>query len=68
LNSMSMTVFDCKEISAARRKRIEAAVEAAGQHLTKPYEGWIAVDRSRGGGRCLAVQLISRVSTPCFPS
>ena len=65
---MPLPVFDCKEISAARRKHLEAAVEAAGQHLTKPYEGWIAVDRSQGGVRCLAVQLISRVSTPCFPS
>jgi hypothetical protein len=50
---MPLTVFDCKGISATRRARIEAAVEAAGQHLAQPYEGWIAADPSRGGVRVL---------------
>ena len=50
---MPLTVFDCKGISAARRKRIEAAVEAAGRGLAQPYEGWIAADLIRGGVRVL---------------
>jgi hypothetical protein len=50
---MPLTVFDCKGISATRRERIEAAVEAAGQHLAQPYEGWIAADPFRGGVRVL---------------
>ena len=50
---MPLTVFDCKGISATRRERIEAAVEAAGQHLAQPYEGWIAADPFLGGIRVL---------------
>ena len=50
---MPLTVFDRKGISATRRERIEAAVEAAGQHLAQPYEGWIAADLFRGGVRVL---------------
>jgi hypothetical protein len=50
---MPLTVFDCKGISATRRERIEAAVEAAGQHLAQAYEGWIAADPFRGGIRVL---------------
>jgi hypothetical protein len=50
---MPLTVFDCKGISATRRERIEAAVEAAGQHIAQPYEGWIAADNSGGGVRVL---------------
>jgi hypothetical protein len=50
---MPLTVFDCKGIAATRRKRIEAAVEAAGQHLAQPYEGWIAADPFRSGIRVL---------------
>jgi hypothetical protein len=33
---MPLTVFDCKGISATRRERIEAAVEAAGKHVAQP--------------------------------
>jgi hypothetical protein len=33
-----------KGISAARRERIEAAVEAGGSHVARPYDGWIAAD------------------------
>ena len=47
---MSLTVFDCKGISATRRERIE---EAAGKHFAQPYEGWIAADPFRGGVRVL---------------
>ena len=50
---MPLTVFDCKGISATRRERIEAAVEAAGRHFARPYEGWIAADPFRGGVRVL---------------
>jgi hypothetical protein len=50
---MPLTVFDCKGISATRRERIEAAVEAAGKHAAQPYEGWIAADPFRGGVRVL---------------
>ena len=48
-----MTVFDCKGISATRRERIEAAVEAGGKHVAQPYEGWIAADPFRGDVRVL---------------
>jgi len=50
---MPLTVFDCKGISAIRRERIEAAVEAGGKHVAEPHEGWIAADPSRGGVRVL---------------
>jgi len=51
---MPLTVFDCTGISATRRERIEAAVEAGGRHAAQPYEGWIAADpfRNPGGLRC----------------
>ena len=50
---MPLTVFDCKGISATRRERIEAAVEAAGKHVAQPFEGWITADPFRGGVRVL---------------
>jgi hypothetical protein len=50
---MPLTVFDCKGISATRRGRIEAAVEAGGKRAAQPYEGWIAADPFRGGVRVL---------------
>jgi hypothetical protein len=50
---MPLTVFDCTGISATRRERIEAAVEAGGRHAAQPYEGWIAADPFRGGIRVL---------------
>ena len=50
---MSLTVFDCRGIAATRRERFEAAVQAAGQHISQPYEGWIAADPFRGGVRVL---------------
>ena len=51
--SMPLTVFDSKGMSAIRRERIDAAVEAAGQRLAQPFEAWIAADPSRGGVRVL---------------
>jgi hypothetical protein len=50
---MPLIVFDCKGIPAARRERIEAAVEAAGQRLAQPYEAWIAADPFTGCVRVL---------------
>ena len=50
---MPLTVFDCKGIPATQRERIEAAVEAAGHHLSQPYEAWIAADPLRGGVRVM---------------
>jgi hypothetical protein len=50
---MPLTIFDCRGISAARRERIEAAVEAGGKHVAESYEGWIAADPFRGGMRVL---------------
>jgi len=42
-----------KGISATRRERIEAAVEAGGNHVAQQFEGWIATDPFRGGVRVL---------------
>jgi hypothetical protein len=64
---MPLTVFDCKGISATRRERIEAAVEAAGQHLAQPYEGWIAADSSRDGVRVLITGPQGFERTVTFP-
>jgi hypothetical protein len=50
---MPLTVFDCKGVPASQRERIEAAVEAAGRHLTRPFEAWIAADPLRGGVRVM---------------
>ena len=48
---MPLIVFDCKGITATRRERIQAAVEAGGRHVKEQYEGWIAADPFRGGVR-----------------
>ena len=50
---MPLTVFDCKGVQASQRELIEAAVEAAGHHLSQPYEAWIAAEPHRGGVRVL---------------
>jgi hypothetical protein len=50
---MPLTVFDCKDLSAARLERIEAAVTAAGQRFAQPYEAWIAADPFRSRVRVL---------------
>ena len=52
-SQIPLTVFDCKGIPATQRERIEAAVEAAGRHLTRPFEAWIAADPLRDGVRVL---------------
>jgi len=48
-----ITVFDAKGIPAIHRQSIEAAVEAAGAHLSPPHEAWIAADPMRGGSKSL---------------
>jgi hypothetical protein len=48
-----LTVFSCKGISTTRRERIEAAVVAAGERLSVPFEAWISTDPRRGGVRVL---------------
>src|ERR1035441_2656730 len=65
---MPLTIFDCKGISATRRQRIEAAVEAGGKHVAQPYEGWIAADPFGGGVRVLITgpQGFERTVTPDF--
>jgi len=45
---MPLTVFDTKGIPAHRRERIEAAVLAAGKHVSQLYEAWISTDPFRG--------------------
>jgi hypothetical protein len=50
---MPLAVFACQGISAARRQRIESAVEATGQRPAQPFEARIATDPFRGGVRVL---------------
>jgi hypothetical protein len=46
---MPITIFDSDTIPRDRRPELEAAVVAAGRHLSKLFEGWIvaAPDRRR---------------------
>jgi hypothetical protein len=44
---MPLTAHACKGISATRRARIEAAVEAAGRHVAQPFEARIAAGPCR---------------------
>jgi hypothetical protein len=50
---MPVTIFDCQGISATRRDRIQAAVEAGGKHFSASYEAWISSDPFRGSVRVL---------------
>jgi hypothetical protein len=50
---MPLPILDCNGISAARRERIVAAVEAAGKRFNEPYEARIAAGPFRGGVRVL---------------
>ena len=38
---MTITIFDSDTIPRDRRAELEAAVVAAGRHLTKRFEGWV---------------------------
>jgi len=49
--SVPITVFDTKGVPATRREAIEAAVEAAGRHLSAPHEAWISADLFRAASR-----------------
>jgi len=46
---MPIAIFDSETIPRDRRAELEAAVIAAGRHLSKRFEGWIvaAPDRRR---------------------
>jgi hypothetical protein len=46
-------VFAVKGIPSNQRDRIEAAVVAAGKHISMPHEAWIAADPLRGGFKVL---------------
>lgn len=43
---MALTVYDCNGLPVSRRLRIQAAVEAAGRHLSERYQAWISTDPS----------------------
>jgi hypothetical protein len=47
--AVPITIFDSDTIPRDRRAELEAAVVAAGRHLSKRFEGWIvaAADRRR---------------------
>lgn len=53
---MSITIFDSDSISRDRRPELEAAVVAAGRHLSKRFEGWIVATPDR---RRFAVRITS---------
>ena len=53
---MPITIFDSDTIPRDRRLELEAAVVAAGRHLTKLYEGWIVATPDR---RKFAVRITS---------
>lgn len=53
---MPITVFDSDTIPRDRRAELEAAVVAAGRHLTKLFEGWIVATTDR---RKFAVRITS---------
>src|ERR1022692_812574 len=53
---MPITIFDSDPIPRDRRAELEAAVVAAGRHLKKLFEGWIAATPDR---RKFAVRITS---------
>jgi hypothetical protein len=44
---MPIAIFDSDTIPRDRRPELEAAVVAAGRHLSKRYEGWIVATPDR---------------------
>jgi hypothetical protein len=46
---MPITIFDSDTIPRDRRADLEAAVVAAGRHLSKLFEGWIVPTPDRRG-------------------
>ena len=55
-DSMPITIFDSDTIPRDRRAELEAAVVAAGRHLSKVFEGWIVATPDR---RRFAVRITS---------
>ena len=53
---MPITIFDSDTIPRDRRPELEAAVVAAGRHLSKRFEGWIVATPDR---RRFAVRITS---------
>jgi hypothetical protein len=53
---MPITIFDSDTIPRDRRAELEAAVVAAGRHLSKRFEGWIVATPDR---RRFAVRITS---------
>ena len=53
---MPITIFDSDTIPRERRPELEAAVVAAGRHLSKLFEGWIVATPDR---RKFAVRITS---------
>ena len=53
---MPITIFDSDTIPRDRRAELEAAVVAAGKHLSKRFEGWIVATPDR---RRFAVRITS---------
>jgi hypothetical protein len=53
---MPITIFDSDTIPRDRRAELEAAVIAAGRHLSKRFEGWIVATPDR---RRFAVRITS---------
>ena len=53
---MPVMIFDSATIPRDRRAELEAAVVAAGRHLTKLFEGWIVATPDR---RKFAVRITS---------
>jgi hypothetical protein len=53
---MPIAIFDSDTIPRDRRPELEAAVVAAGRHLSKRYEGWIVATPDR---RNFAVRITS---------
>jgi hypothetical protein len=51
---MPITIFDSDTIPRDRRAELEAAVVAAGRHITKLFEGWIVAAPDR---RSFAVRI-----------
>ena len=54
--AMPITIFDSDTIPRDRRAELEAAVVAAGRHLSKLFEGWIVATPDR---RRFAVRITS---------
>jgi ribosomal protein L16/L10AE len=57
-----ITIFDSDTIPRDRRIEFEAAVVAAGKHLSKRFEGWIVATPDRPV--CRANNVVSNAASP----